>query len=743
MTRLAALGASLTALTLALTSQTAMASQAAMAAQDAPPAAPAPSPAPAPTPAPAPAPAPAAAETAPATASAMGSERSGLDRRFTGADLFDLAIAADPQISPDGSRIAYVRRSNDIMTDRARSAIWLIDTATGQEVPITGTMGGAFSPRWSPDGSRLAFVSTEGGSAQLWVRWMENGESVQLTGLPSSPGSIAWSPDGNSIAYSMMVEDSGLQLGSQPAGKPEGAEWAAPLEIHDLITYRADGAGYLKPGFEKIFLVPATGGAPRQLTFGPYHDGGPLAWSQDGDTIYFGANRNADWQTDPVEGEIWALDIASGALTQLTTRDGPDSGPAVSPDGRLIAYTGFDDAGRAYENADLYVMNADGSNVRQLTENWDFSPEGLIWDADGRAVYAQYDIGGETRVARIGLDGSIRDAATGLSGGGLDRPYTGGSFSVADNDAVAFSGGTPSRPAEVQLARRGDTRILTDLNRTLREVKALGEVRRITAGSSFDGQQIDGWLTLPPGYREGQRVPLILEIHGGPFAAYGPHFASDNQLYAAAGYAVLSANPRGSTSYGEAFANGIDKAYPGNDYFDLMSIVDRAVELGIADENALFVTGGSGGGALTSWIVGKTDRFKAAATQKPVINWTTQALTSDGAAYFGPYWIGAQPWEDPEAFWKVSPLSLVGNVETPTLVVVGSEDYRTPVSESEQYYTALRLRGVPTALVKVPGASHGGIAARPSQSAAKAAAILAWFDRYRTGWTPPPASGTN
>ena len=240
---------------------------------------------------------------------------------------------------------------------------------------------------------------------------------------------------------------------------------------------------------------------------------------------------------------------------------------------------------------------------------------------------------------------------------------------------------------------------------------------------------------LAAGYTEGQRVPLILEIHGGPFAAYGPHFSTDNQLYAAAGYAVLSANPRGSTSYGEDFANEIDKAYPGNDYFDLMSIVDRAIALGIADPDQLFVTGGSGGGVLTSWIVGKTDRFKAAATQKPVINWTTQALTADGPAFFGRYWIGAQPWEDPETYWRLSPLSLVGEVETPTLVVVGSEDYRTPVSESEQYYTALRLRGVPTALVKVPGASHGSIAARPSQSAAKAAAILAWFDRYRSGWT--------
>lgn len=687
-------------------------------------------------------PEPEAGAPAAMSASAAGSARKGPERRLTGADLFDLSIAADPQISPDGRHIAYVRRANDIMSDRAVSSIWLIDTQTGEETPVAGRQGGAFSPRWSPDGKRLAFASTEGGSAQLWVRWMNGGEAVRLTGLPTSPSSIAWSPDGRSIAYTMLVKDEGPKFGAAPANKPEGAKWAEPLEIRDLLTYRADGEGYVEPGFEKIFLVPATGGSPRQLTFGPYHDTGPVSWSRDGRTLYFSANRRADWENDPVESEVYALDVTGGQVTQLTDRNGPDASPLVSPDGRLIAYVGFDDAGRAYENNNLYVMNRDGSGRRNLTENWDFSADAILWDGGSGGIYAQYDDHGETKVARIGLDGSVRDVAKGLSGGGLDRPYSGGSFSVSAAGAVAFTGGTPTRPAEVQLARGGSARMLTDLNRSLREVKALGEVRKITVASSHDGKPIEGWLTLPPGYTEGKRVPLILEIHGGPFAAYGPHFSTDNQLYAAAGYAVLSANPRGSTSYGEAFANEIDKAYPGNDYFDLISIVDRAVELGVADPDALFVTGGSGGGVLTSWIVGKTKRFKAAVTQKPVINWTTQALTADGPAFFGRYWLGAMPWEKPELFWARSPLSLVGNVETPTLVVVGAEDYRTPVSESEQYYTALRLRGVPTALVKVPGASHGGIAARPSQSAAKASAILAWFEKYKKGWTRP-ASGTS
>lgn len=674
------------------------------------------------------------------TAAPTAAPATGPQTRFTARDLFDLSMASDPQISPDGTAIAYVRISNDIMTDRARRAIWLVDTRTGEQLPLAGTSGDgdAFAPRWSPDGTRLAYVSTAAGGAQLWVTWVKGGEAVRLTGLPNSPSGITWSPDGTQIAYSMLVEGEGLKLGKAPDGKPEGANWAAPLEVYDLLAYRADGAGYLRPGFDKLFIIPATGGAPRQLTFGDYHDTGPLTFSKDGKRLFFAANRKPDWQNDPVESEIHVLDIAAGTVAALTSRNGPDAAPTVSPDGRLVAFLGFDDAGRAYEDNDLYVMAPDGTGVRNLTAGWDFSPGAIAWDADGTAIYAQYDISGETRVARIGLGGSISDVVSGLSGGGFDRPYTGGSFSVAANDAIAFTGGAPNLPAELMVAASGKSRTLTNLNASLKAVKTMGAVRKITAKSSHDGLPIEGWLTLPPGYMPGTRVPLILEIHGGPFAAYGPHFASDNQLYAAAGYAVLSANPRGSTSYGEDFANRIDKAYPGHDYDDLISIVDAAIAEGVADPNALFVTGGSGGGVLTSWIVGKTNRFKAAVTQKPVINWTTQVLTADNPAFFGRYWLGAQPWEQPELYWKQSPLSLVGNVTTPTMVVVGAEDYRTPVSESEQYYTALRLRGVPTALIKIPGASHGSIAARPSQSAAKAAAILAWFEKYKNGAPTAP-----
>ncbi|GAA4828851.1 S9 family peptidase [Sphingosinicella ginsenosidimutans] len=674
-------------------------------------------------------------------ASLAAAPATGPDTRFTTRDLFDLEAAGDPEISPDGRWIAYVRHSGDIMTDRYRPTIWLVDTQSGRQVPIAAGPGTASQPRWSPTGDRLAYVATpEGGQPQLYVRWMANGETARITGLPEAPSAIAWSPDGRQIAYSMFVPDDAPRLGA-PQPRPEGARWADDLQVIDTVVYRFDGGGYLHAGYDQIFVVSADGGAPRQISYGPYNDGGPLSWTPDGRTILFSANRHENWQRDAANSEVYALDVATSRITPLTSRNGPDGEPAASPDGRLIAYTGYDDHERSYENNLLYVMNADGSGARALTASLDRSVSNPVWAADGRSIYVQYDDRGRTKVARVGLDGSIRDVATGLTGTEFDRPYTGGSFSVARDGTVAISAGDGNRPPDVAVVRGGNVRRLTSLNSELFAARRLGEVRHIDVASSVDQRPIDAWLTLPPDYVAGRRYPLILEIHGGPFSAYGPSFSTDDQLYAAAGYVVLSTNPRGSTSYGAEFANLIHHAYPGQDYDDLMSAVDAAIAQGFADPDHLYVTGGSGGGVLTAWIVGKTNRFRAAASQKPVIDWASFVLTSDFTPFFSRYWFGHYPWEDPQGYWARSPLSLAGNIQTPTLVVVGTEDHRTPPSEAEQLYTALQLRGVPTTLVRVPGASHGGLAARPSQSGAKANAILEWFHRYHEG-APRPATPT-
>lgn len=452
------------------------------------------------------------------------------------------------------------------------------------------------------------------------------------------------------------------------------------------------------------------------------------------------SNRHDNWRLDSVSSQIYRVSVADAALTALVDRTGPFQRPRVSPDGSKIVYLGFDDRQLGYQNVRVYLADRDGHNPRSLTDDLDRTVETAEWAADGRSLYIRYVDKAVMKVARLSLNGRIEPVAAGLTGGELDRPYTnGGEFSVAANGSVAYTSGDPTHPSDLAVVRGGRVTRLTNLNGELFTGKRLGEVRPLAVTSSFDKRAVDAWLVLPPSFVEGKKYPLILEIHGGPFASYGSVFSTDDQLYAAAGYAVVYVNPRGSTSYGEEFANLINHDYPSHDYDDLMSAVDAAIATGNVNPDELFVTGGSGGGVLTAWIVGKTHRFRAAATQKPVINWASFSLTTDIATFVPKYWFGKLPWEDPQGYWQHSPLSLVGNVTTPTLVVVGDQDFRTPVSDSEQYYEALKLRGIATALVKVPGASHGGLAARPSQSAAKASAILAWYQRFRT---PPQLSLT-
>ncbi|TPG14506.1 S9 family peptidase [Sphingomonas oligophenolica] len=655
-------------------------------------------------------------------------------RTFTSRDVFSLAQAGDVQISPDGKRIAYTRATGDIMIDADRRQIWLVDVASGRQVPLG--VPGSSRPRWSPDGTRLAYAAKgDGNRPQIFVRWLASGASAAVTALPESPSDIAWSPDGRLIGFTMFVPGDGTKLGG-PVDKPEGATWAEPLKIIGQVNYRADGAGYLRPGYNHVFVVSADGGAARQLTFGPYDDGGSVDWTSDGRHLLIATNHGKDPDRDPLNSDIFSVDVDTGALRQLTTRQGPDQQPVASPDGKLIAFVGFDDKLLGYQNHQLSVMNADGSNVRVLTTAFDRDLGNPIWSGDGRAIYVDYADHGVTKVARVDFDGKVTPVASGLAGGELDRPYSGGGFTVSRDGTIAFGVGDAAHPADVAVVRGGKLRTLTDLNHQLFAGKTLAAVKPLAVTSSAGGLPIDAWMVTPPGYDPARKYPLILEIHGGPFASYGPVWSTDDQLYAAAGYVVVYANPRGSTSYGEDFANRIHHNYPSQDYDDLMSVVDAAIQTGSVDPQALFVTGGSGGGLLTAWIVGKTDRFKAAVTQKPVINWTSEVLTTDGYTSMARYWFGKMPWEDPEQYWRRSPLSLVGNVKTPTAVMVGEDDHRTPPSEAEQYYAALQIRSVPTVLIRVPSASHGSLADRPSQLVAENQAILAWFARYRPKPTP-------
>jgi acylaminoacyl-peptidase len=338
---------------------------------------------------------------------------------------------------------------------------------------------------------------------------------------------------------------------------------------------------------------------------------------------------------------------------------------------------------------------------------------------------------GNTKLAFVDLAGAVRALASDLGSG--TSAYGGGSaFSAARDGTTVFTTTRPDLPGDLAVRRPdGAIRRLTAVNDDLLPQRTLGAVEEIRYSSSKDGRRVHGWLITPPDFDPAKRYPLILEIHGGPFANYGDRFDLEKQLWAARGYVVFYANPRGSTSYGGEFGNLIHHAYPGDDFFDLDSGVDAAIARGFVDPDNLFVTGGSGGGVLTCWMVGRTNRFRAAASAYPVINWASFLLTADIPAYVLRYWFPGPPWEHPEHYWQRSLLSVVGNVKTPTMVITGEEDWRTPMSESEQYYTALKLRGVDSVLVRVPGEPHG-IQRRPSHHVAKVLHIVGWFDRYRT-----------
>lgn len=641
-------------------------------------------------------------------------------------DVFEMEWASDPRPQPHGQGIVYVRSGMDVMTDRRRGDLWYVSMDGADHRPLT-TSGSAGSPRWSPSGDRLAYVDATEQGAQIFVRWTDSGLAAPITRMGEGPGSLTWSPDGRWLAFTMAVAEPVEPLAQMPPA-PAGATWAPAPRVITATLYRADGGGYLEPSHRQLFVLPADGGTPRQLTSGPWDHGGPLVWTPDGTRILCSANRREDVESEPRDSELWAVSVADGALEALTSRYGPDGQPALSPDGEWLAWVGNDEDHMGFQVSQLYIKRMAGGEPRCLTGALDRSVGAPTWTPDGRGIVVQYDDKGHTKLARVGLDGSMDTLAEDVGGTSLGRPYSSGSYTLAGG-RLAFTHGTNQRPAEVAVIEGGEPRVLTDLNGDLFAGRLLAPVEERWVDSSADGRAIQYWVARPPGFSEDQRYPMVLEIHGGPFANYGDRFSLEVQLFAAAGYVVVYANPRGSTSYGAEFGNLIHHNYPSQDYDDLMSVVDAMVAEPWIDSERLCVTGGGGGGVLTAWIVGKTERFAAAVVAKPVINWISFVLTADAYPFFWRWWFPGKPWDHFEHYWRRSPLSLVGNVTTPTMLLTGEADYRTPISESEQYYQALKLVGVETAFVRIPEASHG-IARRPSQLMAKVVHVLAWFERH-------------
>ena len=650
--------------------------------------------------------------------------------KFEPMDVFDLEWASDPRVSPDGKTVVYVRKSNDIMKDRERSNLWQVSVDGTNHRPLYSGLNNIRSPRWSPNGEKLAFISNETGSQQIHVRWIDNGETALISQLQASPSNLSWSPDGKWFAFTMNVKAPSETI-AKPREKPEGASWAkGPITV-TTTQYQYDGQGIVAPAYRHVFIVPADGGTARQLTQGNFNHYGSLAWSSDSKHIFFSAYRSDDWELVSDEADIYSVSIISSKIKQITNQPGAERSPVISPNGQYIAFTKEERRPLAYSPDRIAIMDLDGKNIRILSEDLDGDGNNLMWASDSKSIYYAYDERGIRKIGRATIKGKLSSVIAGLGGTTIGRPYLSGGFHALNN-IIAFTHGTSDRPANVAMIIDDQIKILTNLNEDILGHRELGAVNEIKYQSSFDGQEIQGWYITPPDFDPAKKYPLILEIHGGPHLAYGPYFSAELQIMAAAGYVVFYDNYRGSLSYGEDFALLLQYKYSSKeDFADHMSGIDSLIELGFVDDTNLFIAGGSAGGIATAYAVGLTDRFNAAVAAKPVINWLSKPLTADSMVGQIYHQFPGPPWEHLEHYWKRSPLSLMGNVTTPTMLLTGEDDRRTPISETEQFYQALRLRGIDSAMVRLPDTSHG-IASRPSRLITKVDHILAWFERYKT-----------
>jgi dipeptidyl aminopeptidase/acylaminoacyl peptidase len=679
---------------------------------------------------------------------ALAFSAAGQKRLITEKDLLKFKWVADPQISPDGRRVVYVLVEVNEKEDRYDTSLWLIGTdGNGAPRRITaGPRDGA--PRWSPDGRTLAFTrggAAAGESTQIYLLSLEGGEGRKLTDLPRGAGAAVWSPDGKTIAFSSTTKPEDIERKK----KGEKEEKKSDVRIINRAIYRFNNAGFLdadRPSH--IWTVPVDlsrmePAEAKQITAGKYSEG-IVGWSRDGATIYFSANRVDETYYNDPDSNLDAVPAAGGESKVVIDINGPIGDPAQSADGRRWAFSGFlnPDYPKSSQQQDVFVFDG---QARNLTADFDFDigagvisdqapprgggQDGIVWNADGRWLLLA--------TTRHGASNLVRMDPT----SGRMEPLTEGQHDVLawtasdDRSKLALTLSTPTLLGEVFLLDTA-TKKLTQLTRVNDELFAqlqLSEPEEIWY-PSFDGKKIHGWILKPPDFDPAKKYPLILEIHGGPHTEYGWAFFHEFQWMAAKGYVVLYTNPRGSTSYGQEFANIIQHRYPGDDYKDLMIGVDELLKRGYVDAKRMGVTGGSGGGLLTNWTVTQTTRFAAAVSQRSVADWLSFWYTAD-FTLFRPTWFRKYPFQDPEEYLNRSPVRFVEKVTTPLMFIHSEEDWRTPPGQgAEPMFRALKALKKTTVMVRFPGESHdlsrGG---KPAHRVERLQHILNWMDIYLQG----------
>ncbi|MBL8291613.1 MAG: S9 family peptidase [Bryobacterales bacterium] len=642
------------------------------------------------------------------------------DRCASPESVWDFRDLSDPQIHPSGQSVAFVLSWNDPLTDTAYTNIWLA-SLQGRSTPHPLTTGKVrhSSPRWSPDGKSLAYLA--GGA--LKIRNMATGVERTLAEGASTP---VWSPDGNWLAFFRFVP-------AQPkwdppmSAKPAGARWASPARVVTELRWTFDGQGIAAPGETRLFVVPAAGGAPHQITSGDYHHSSYLhepqvAWTASSDALLTPVVSAPDGWANYWGGDIYSFPRAGGEPRRLTNVMGTEASLAVAANGTSAAYSGFVFRKQGYHVSSLYHLNVATGESRHLTPSHDRDVLNPFWSSDAASLYFLSEDRGDTHLFRSDLQGKTEQITTGamrLSSVSANRGHA---------VAIRSTATQPPHLVRFSLDAPGQLSTVFDPNTALLRQCRFSDIEELSY-QSFDGAKIQGWLLKPPDFDPARKYPLLVSIHGGPHSMYGVNFQHEMRVQAGAGYVILYTNPRGSTGYGEKFANIIQYKWPGDDIRDILAGVDEAARRPYIDGGRAVVFGGSGGGLMTTWMVTQTNRFKAAVALYPVTNWFSHIGSDDNGMFVGSLYRRGWQWEKPDDYIERSPIFHVQKVSTPTMIITGEEDWRTPIAQSEEFYRALKIRGVDTVFVRVPGEPHG-IRKHPSHRIAVLVHTLAWMQKY-------------